>query len=398
MIDSQRLLKMAEKHSKQLSEWRRHFHRYPELSFQEKETAAFVANQLNKLPGMKVKTGVGYPTAVIGELSTGSGPVIAVRADMDALPIQEENSARYCSTTEGVMHACGHDAHTAILLGVATLLSDIFTERMLNGTVRFLFQPAEERVDEHGYSGAAYMVKAGALSEVDAVLALHMSPEDDVGEAKVYDGYAMASVDVFKGKIEGTGGHGAYPHLGTDPIWIGNQVMQTIYGITSRRISPLDPGVISIGKVEAGEASNIIPSQLKIEGTVRSFSPHVREKLLNDIDQAFSIAKNVHADYQLQLIQEDPPLYNDENMNKFIRNSIKQLDPSFKIKNLPFGLAGEDFAHMTNEVPGAMVFLGCNNSSAKTGHLHTATFDIDEKVLPLGVAILTNTVKNLLKQ
>src|SRR5699024_5219163 len=190
------------------------------------------------------------------------------------------------------------------------------------------------------------------------------------------------------------GGHGAYPHLGTDPIWIGNQIMQAIYGITSRMMSPIEAGVISIGKVEAGEVSNIIPSQLKIEGTVRSFSPKVRERLLKEVDHAFSIAKNLHADYQLQLIQEDPPLYNDNNINQLFHKSIKQVYPSFKIKNTPFGLAGEDFAHMTNEIPGAMIFLGCNHSVSKKGHLHTPTFDIDERVLPLGATLLANTVKN----
>lgn len=388
--------KRAEELQQQLINWRRYLHQYPELSFQEVNTASFVADQLKKIPRMKVKTGVGYPTAVIGELNAGEGPVVAVRADMDALPIHEENDCEYKSKQDGVMHACGHDAHTAIALGAATLLSEYVQQNDIQGKVKFLFQPAEERVDDDGYSGASYMVEAGVLDDVDAVIALHMSPEDALGDVKIWDGYAMASVDAFEGKIICSGGHGAYPHLGTDPIWIGNQIMQSIYGITSRFINPLDSAVISIGKVEGGHTNNVIPSQLMIEGTIRSFSPMVRKRLLQEIEQAFSLAKNFSATYQLQFIQENSPLYNDGNVNTLFKRSIKQLYPSFQIKHSPFGLAGEDFAHMTNQVPGAMIFLGCGSPSKKILPLHTATFNIDEQVLPIGTAILVNTVRGLL--
>jgi len=397
-VNQQTFRKRAKEIKNELVKWRRHLHRHPELSFKEKETAAFAAGKLDEFPGIKVHTGAGYPTSVIGELSSGKGPVIAIRADMDALPIQEKNECIYKSMHDGVMHACGHDAHTAIGLGAAKLLSESFAKKEIQGTVKFLFQPAEEHVDENGMSGAAYMVQAGVLDNVDAVIALHMSPENKLGEVKIHDGYSMAGVDVFKGMIYASGGHGAYPHLGTDPIWLGSQVLQAIYGITSRFISPLEPSVISIGKIKGGAASNVIPSKLEIEGTIRSFRPKIRHKLLKEVKNAFSIAKSLGGDYQLNFIQEDPPLRNDKNINSFIIQSIQGLYPAYVIMDVPFGLGGEDFAHMTSEIPGAMFFLGCRDPDKETGNLHTPYFDIDEQVLPIGSAVLAETVRRFLTE
>src|SRR5699024_1162220 len=214
---------------------------------------------------------VGYPTAVVGALTNSPGSTIAIRAGMVRLPIQGENHVSYGSQHEGNMHACGHDAHTAIALGAAIMLALSFRDREVKGTIKCIYQPAEERADEHGSTGAPYMIKAVVLDDVDAVLALHMSPENQLGEIKAHDVYSMANVDVFQAKITGSGGHGAYPHLGTDPVWMLGPVLQAVYGITARRVSPLDPGVVSIGKLNSGFASNVIPAEVEIEGTIRSY-------------------------------------------------------------------------------------------------------------------------------
>ena len=380
----------------QLRNWRRHFHRYPELSFQEVETSRFIAETLKKIPGMQVDTEVGYPTAITGKLSSGNGPTVAIRADMDALPIQEANECDYKSGHEGIMHACGHDAHSAVGLGVANLIGELFQSGELEGTVKFLFQPAEEMADAHGSTGAPYMIKAGALEDADCVLALHMSPEDQVGEVKVHDGYSMANVDVFEADVYGSGGHGAYPHLGKDPVWMLGPVLQTLHGIVARRVSPLDSAVISVGSIQSGAASNVIPSEVHVKGTIRSYHPDVRELLHNELDKAFSVARALDGDYQLTIKPEDPALYNDPNVNREIRQTIKALYPDFSILDKPFGLGGEDFAHMTRTVPGAMFFLGCAVGDDKTRDLHTPHFDIDENVLPIGVSILAETARRIL--
>ncbi|WP_245831764.1 M20 metallopeptidase family protein [Oceanobacillus senegalensis] len=390
------LSKQMERLTADMIYWRRHLHANPELSFQEQETSRFVAKELEKIPGMRVDQRVGYPTAVVGMLSSSPGPTIAIRADMDALPIQEQNDVTYKSKRNSVMHACGHDAHTAIVLGVAKLLSKYFQKGLLQGTVKFLFQPAEEHVDERGYSGAKYMVEAGVLDDVDAAIALHMSPENRVGEIKINDGYSMANVDVFKGKILATGGHGAYPHLGTDPIWMSASVLQALYGITGRRITPLESAVISIGRVQGGTTSNVIPSSMEIEGTIRSYQPEVREHLLKEVENAFKMVKNLGGDYQLQFIEEDPALKNDSEINNIIRKIIENKFPYIQVIEEPFGLGGEDFAHMAKHIPASMFFLGCAIDDGKARNLHTPYFDIDEQVLPIGAMILSEAAKYLL--
>ncbi|MFD1362096.1 M20 metallopeptidase family protein [Lentibacillus salinarum] len=388
----------AQAMSERLIGWRQHFHRIPELSFQEVETSRFVAETLKKIPGMQVATGVGYPTAIVGTLSSGTGPTIGIRADMDALPIQEENDRDYTSEREGIMHACGHDAHTAIGLGTASVLGKLFQNGQLEGTIKCLFQPAEETADAQGSTGAPYMIKAGALDDVDCVLALHMSPEDQVGDVKVHDGYSMANVDVFRATVYGSGGHGAYPQLGTDPIWMLGPVLQALHGIVARRVSPLDSAVISIGSIQSGSASNVIPSEVHVTGTIRSYQPDVRELLHHELDKAFSLVKALDGDYELSITPEDPALSNDPATNRVIQRAIKDLYPDFRLIDEPFGLGGEDFAHMTRAVPGAMFFLGCAVGDDKTRDLHTPYFDIDEQVLPIGVSILAETARRLLTE
>ncbi|SEP84439.1 amidohydrolase [Virgibacillus subterraneus] len=390
------MLKKAQNMANQLSKWRRKLHTIPELSFQEVETSKFVASVLEKIPGMQVEAEIGCPTAVVGTLSSGSGPTIAVRADMDALPIHEETNHYFKSLNEGVMHACGHDAHMAIGLGVASLLGESFQNGGLKGTVKFLFQPAEEKADVHGSTGAPYMIKAGVLEGVDRVIALHMSPDNQLGEVKVHDGYSMANVDLFDATVFGTGGHGAYPHLGTDPVWMLGPVLQAMHGIVSRRISPLDSAVISVGSIQSGVAGNVIPSEVQIKGTIRSYDPNVRELLHAELEKSLSLVRVFDGDYELTITPEDPSLKNNPAVNQLFREVIRDIHPEFKVLDTPFGLGGEDFAHMTQVVPGAMFFLGCAVGDGKTRELHTPNFDINEKVLPVGVSILGETVKRFL--
>ncbi|MFB4168505.1 M20 family metallopeptidase [Virgibacillus sp. JSM 102003] len=392
------MLEQAQYMADHLSKWRRKLHSIPELSFQEVETSKFVASVLEEIPGMHVEVGVGCPTAVVGTLSSGSGPTIAVRADMDALPIFEETNHDFKSRNEGVMHACGHDAHMSIGLGVARLLGESFQNGDVKGTVKFLFQPAEEKADIHGSTGAPYMIKAGVLEDVDRVIALHMSPENQLGEVKVHDGYSMANVDVFDAAVFGTGGHGAYPHLGTDPVWMLGPVLQAMHGIVSRRISPLDSAVISVGSILCGVAGNVIPSEVQIKGTIRSYDPNVRELLHAELEKALSLVRVFDGDYKLTITPEDPSLNNNPAVNQLFREVIRDIHPEFKVLDIPFGLGGEDFAHMTQVVPGAMLFLGCAVGDGKTRELHTPSFDINENVLPVGVSILGETVKRYLKE
>jgi len=380
-----------------LIEWRRKFHQFPELSFQETKTSTYVKSVLEDIPGIQVEMGVGYPTAVVGTLSNGSGPTIAIRADMDALPIQEENAHAYRSTHEGVMHACGHDAHISIGLGVGSLLGDSFQNGRLQGTVKFLFQPAEEKADVKGSTGAPYLIKAGVLDDVNSVMALHMNPENPVGEVKIHDGYSMANVDVFQATVYGTGGHGAYPHLGTDPVWMLGPVLQALHGIVARRISPLDAAVISIGSITSGFASNVIPSEVAVKGTIRSYHPDVRKKIHDELQKAFSLVNVLGGAFDLTITPEDPALKNDPAVNQHLRQVINDLYPDFTIIDAPFGLGGEDFAHMTKVVPGSMFFLGCAIGDGVHRELHTPTFDIDERVLPVGVAILTEAAERYLR-
>ncbi|MFQ3630686.1 M20 metallopeptidase family protein [Roseiflexus sp.] len=374
---------------------RREIHAHPELAFQEVRTAQLVAETLREIGGIDIRTGVGK-TGVVGQLGTGDGPTIGIRADMDALPIDEATGLPFASQHTGVMHACGHDAHTAILLGVAHLLKQEFAAGNLRGNVRFLFQPAEEAQDDEGLSGAPRMINDGALDDVDHVIALHVDSALPVGKITIRGGTSSAAVDSFRGWITASGGHGAYPHLGTDPLWMLLPVMQALHGIVARRIDPIQPAVVSLGVVRGGTVSNVIPAEVYLEGTLRSFDPGVREQLIAEVERAFAVARAVGGDYRLEIERGYPAGRNDPAVSDWIAETITDLIGADAIDRTRTGMGAEDFAYMTQKAPGAMFMLGAAiDDGVSRGH-HTPIFDIDERALPIGAAILAETARRYL--
>jgi amidohydrolase len=384
------MLIQAQAISEELSRLRRAIHAYPELSFQEERTAALVAETLGALGGIRVRTGVGK-TGVVGDLGSGAGPTIAIRADMDALPLDEQTGAAYASTRPGVMHACGHDAHTAMLLGAARLLHEQFAQDALPGRVRFIFQPAEESADAQGLSGAQRMLAEGVLDDVDAVIALHLASTDPLGQLCICPGWISAAADRIEAWISASGGHGASPHQGNDPIWMLIPILSALHSIVSRRIDPLEPAVVSIGEVRAGTAANIIPTRVYLHGTLRSFSKVVREQLLVEVEHALAIAESLGCSYELRVHRGYPPGWNDAAVAGWLDSTARDLLGADVIKTQRSGLAAEDFAYMCQQVPGAMFLLGAALGDGVQRAHHTPIFDIDERALPIGTAMLAET-------
>ncbi len=376
----------------QITAWRRDIHAHPELGFQEQRTAALVAAELKAL-GLRVETGVGR-TGVVGHLGEGR-PAVGIRADMDALPIQEANAVPYASRNPGVMHACGHDAHTAILLGTARLLTAL-PDRPA-GEVRFLFQPCEEDEDAEGKSGAMRMIDDGALAGLDAVIALHVDSRRTPGRVDIAGGYVSASVDTFEATITGSGGHGAYPHLTVDPIFILAQVINAIHGIRARRINPVHPAVISVGSVQAGSASNVIPDSVALNGTIRAFDQATREQLWQELDRALAVARAYGGDYTCTLRKGYPSLYNDPDVAAVIRQTTIDLLGEEALMPNELGMGAEDFAYMAQQAPGAMFSLGARYDEMLRPH-HSPIFDLSEAAFPVGAALLAETACRLLRR
>ncbi len=382
------MLKRAQALQEDLIHWRRTIHQHPELGFQEFKTAELVAETLRSL-GVKVKTQVGK-TGVVGYLGEGK-PVVALRADMDALPIQEANDVPYASQVPGVMHACGHDAHTAILLGVATLLR----EEELPGQVRFLFQPAEEVADEEDKSGAERMIEDGVMEGVDAIMALHVDSSQPVGSIEIDDPYISAGVDTFYATLKGEGCHGAYPHRGIDTIFILGQVINAIHGIVSRRIDPVQPAVISIGSVHGGQADNVIPGRVEISGTIRSMDEKVRRGLFAELERALGVARALGGDFELRIEEGFPSSKNNPEIASLIRRVAIDLLGDDCLHPPEPGMGAEDFGLLANLAPGAMFGLG-TKGERELGEGHSPTFDIDERALPIGAAILAEATRRYL--
>lgn len=376
--------------------WRRHLHARPELAFEEHETSDFIAAELERLGILQVRRGVGG-TGVVADLRSGAGPTVALRADMDALPIEESNSFAFRSRRPGRMHACGHDAHMAMLLGAAGIIQEMFAAGSLAGGVRLIFQPAEEAADAHGRTGAARMLEEGVLEGVDLALALHVNPAEPTGVVQLADGYAMASVDTFEGVIVGRGGHGGYPEQAIDPIWLLAPVLLALHGIVSRRVSPLDTAVVTVGKVMGGSATNVIPDEVVLEGTMRAYDPQTRALLESEVGRAFSLVHSLGGDYRLRVRHESPALRNAPEVNRLFVGALSALQPPVRVQWAPFGMGGEDFAFMAAAVPAAMAFLGCCPADRAPSGLHRPDFDLDERCLPIGAALLAESVRQFLR-
>ena len=371
-----------------LVQMRRQIHMHPELGFQEVQTSQYVSDQLTAL-GIEHQRGVAK-TGIVATLGDGSGPTVALRSDMDALPIQEAGDAPYKSRTPGVMHACGHDAHTAILLGAAELLS----QEKIHGTIRLLFQPSEEGGAEDK-SGGLLMVQEGVMDGVDMVWGLHVGSSEKSGVISVSEGPITAAADSFFATIRGVGGHGAFPHRALDPIWLASQVLPAIYGIIPRRIDPTLKAVITVGSVHAGTAPNIIPMQVDFTGTIRSFEPEVRAQLHAGLESAFAIARTLGGDYTLDHPYGYPPTVNDPAAARFIRAVATDLVGAENVEDAKPMMAGEDFAYMAQKARGGFINIGAAVGDKPRPH-HHPDFDIDESMLSTGAAVLAETARRYL--
>ncbi len=383
------MLDKARKLQAPLTQLRRTIHQHPELSFEEYETAALVSKTLSEL-GISHRTEVGKTgvVATLGNAAT-NGRRIGIRADMDALPITEARDVPYKSKIAGKMHACGHDAHTATLLGVAMLLAD----EDIDGEIRLIFQPAEEAADDQGVSGAPRMIEAGAIEGLDAVIALHTDSRLDSGKIAVTRGYALANVDTVYAKITGVGGHGAMPHSAIDPIFMMGPILSAIHGIVSRRTDPTSPAVVTVGRIAGGSASNVIPDSVEIDLTLRSLDDQTRELLLREVENALAIAKNLGGGYAIEIERGYPALYNNPDVCNWVEESASDLIGKENICAGELIMGAEDFAFMARESQGMMMWLGTKDPEGPVRYHHHPEFDVDERAMPVGAAILAETAR-----
>ena len=385
------LLARAQALSLQLRAWRRALHQQPELGFHEYKTAQWVAQELGKL-GIEFRAGVGK-TGLVAEIhSDEPGPLIALRADMDALPILETNDCDYASQVPGVMHACGHDAHTAMLLGAATLFAQHPPHR---GGVRFIFQPCEETQDEEGFSGAHRMLLEGAMTGVDAVLALHVTPMQPAGKVS-YDPAISASVDNFECVLRGPGGHASMPHRSVDLGMVLGLLLNGLYTLVPRSVDPLHAATLTVGSVHGGDTHNVIPSEIKLQGTLRTRSPQAYAAAMQAVTQVVAMARTTGATCEWIWARGALPvaLNNTAVLQTMLRSAQDLLGEGCIGGDDELGLGGEDFSFFANAAPGAMLYLG--TQLAGHGDWHTPTFDVDEAALPLGAAILYDSAVQLL--
>jgi len=372
----------------QLVAWRRDFHRHPELGFQEHRSAGLIAERLHEL-GYQVQEGVAT-TGVVGLLEGGRpGPVVMVRFDMDALPITEETEAAYASQNPDVMHACGHDAHMALGLGVATLMGR--RRDGMAGILKLVFQPGEE-----GMNGAETMVADGVLENPrpDVFLATHVWNDAPVGTVNVSPGAVMAAAEKWACTVRGNGGHGAMPHQTVDPVAAVAQVVSALQTVVSRNVSPLEPAVVTVGSVHGGDAFNIIPAQVELSGTIRTYSPQVRETVLRRVRAVIEgVAASCGAEAELEIVRLTPAVINDAAVAGVVQAAAEAVVGPENVFPGERTMGSEDAAYFMQDVPGCYFFLGsANEDRGLSAPHHNPRFDIDEDVLPLGVAVLTHAL------
>ncbi|UNK19492.1 M20 peptidase aminoacylase family protein [Paenibacillus sp. N3/727] len=358
-------------------EIRRHLHRYPELSNEEFETTRRIRDWLGEA-GVRV---LDYPlaTGVIAEVGgIQEGPVIALRADIDALPVQEETGLSFASTISGKMHACGHDFHTAALIGTAYALKE--QESQLKGTVRLIFQPAEEKA-----KGAKQVIDSGALDGVQAIFGMHNKPDLPVGIIGIKEGPLMAAADGFVVEVAGKGSHAAVPEAGLDPIVTASHIITALQSVVSRNVSPLKSAVISVTKLHSGTAWNVIPDKALFEGTIRTFDDEVRLQVLGRFSQVVEgVAAAFGTTASVRWIEGPPPVNNDPALAEL--GFAAAADVGFEAITPVPSPAGEDFAVYQREIPGLFVFMG----TAGPQEWHHPAFDLDEKALPVSIGFFTN--------
>ncbi|MFL6212689.1 MAG: M20 family metallopeptidase [Blastocatellia bacterium] len=393
----QQIAQAAEAMRARLIEQRRDFHMHPELSNREERTARIVAERLRAL-GLEVKTNVGKHGVVALLKGAKPGPVVAVRADMDALPIQETIDVPYKSQTPGVKHACGHDVHTTVELGVAEVLSKMRDQ--ISGSIKFIFQPAEEGAPPGEEGGAALMIKEGAMENPRpaAIFGLHTNPLIEAGQIAYHSGPAMASSDRISITIRGKKSHGAQPQMGVDAIVVAAECVTALQTIHSRRIDPLEPLVITIGTIKGGDRNNIIAGEVEMTGTMRAFSEETRKRaqqLMRETLQNVTAAYG--ASFDLKFDGSNPVTYNEPALVEETLPTIRRVVGATNvIAPKPF-MPAEDFSEYQKIVPGFFYFLGVGNKARGiTAAWHTAEFDVDEESLVVGVKVMTNVLLDYL--
>ena len=379
----------------QASNWRRHLHRYPELSFQEHQTTEYIKQELTQ---MGIRFEVVSPTGVIGFIQ-GNGKSdrsVALRADIDALPIHEENTHDYCSKINGSMHACGHDYHTSNLLATAKILQSVRSR--INGNIILIFQAAEERIP----GGAKAIVESGILDNrnLEAVIGLHVSPQLSVGQFGFKSNIFMASADEIYIDIRGKGGHAAQPQLNIDPVTITAQLLVGLQQIVSRGADPRIPSVLSFGRVEALGAANVIPDVVHIAGTFRTTDEHWRQRALIQIEKFVreqSAAMGAFADIDIK--HGYPALINSPEIIAYLKQQAELLVGCVNVVDVPIWMAAEDFAYYTQKYPAAFFLVGTKNEEKGIlSELHTPTFDIDESIFSRSISLMVNATLSLLNR
>lgn len=372
--------KLANKYKQYVIDLRRDFHMYPERSFEEFRTSAKIKEELDKM-GIPYSSVAGTGVVAIIEGSK-SGKVVALRADMDALEVNEKNDIPYKSQNEGMMHACGHDGHIAMLLGAAKILSEL--KNKFDGKVKLIFQPAEELAQ-----GAVKMIEAGAMDGVDNVFGIHLWSGLPVGKVSVEDGPRMAAVDLFKIQVKGKGGHGSAPHEGIDSVLVASSIVMNLQSIASREMNPLNPIVVTVGKLTAGTRFNVLAPEAILEGTTRYFDPSIKEKLPKAMERiAKNIATSYRAEAKLEYNYATSPVINDLKCSKIATKSVKKLLGEEGLMKFEKVTGGEDFSEFQTKAPGVLAMVGIRNEEKDAAYPHHhPNFNIDEDALEIGSAL-----------
>ncbi len=383
---------LAKKYYTKVRGHREHLHRHPELSFEEYETSKYIKEVLNDI-GLSISENLGGGTGIIAEIGSGDH-LIALRADIDALPIHESDDRVYRSNNDGVMHACGHDVHTSCLLGVAYILKEL--EDQLESRYRLIFQPGEEKLP----GGASLMIKDGVLDNVDAIIGQHVHPDLAVGQIGYGSGYFMASCDEIYITIEGKGGHAAMPDKVIDPILVSAELIQSLQSIISRKSNPNTPSVLSIGKIYSeGGATNVIPDQVKMEGTFRTYDEDWRLEAHKHITHmTTSICQTHGATAKINIARGYPSLYNNPQLTTVVKSNISDFIGQEETIEIAPRMTAEDFSYYSHQVPACFYRLGTSSLDGSNAHaVHTPSFDIDHKALEVGTGLMAYLALNMPK-